>query len=90
MLLDIFNKSKNFLEYLPIFLIALLLITEQELEKHAVKISCQVASMTITACIFFIIVLRFKGQRAIAFIICIIVWAILVCLKERILNAIVV
>lgn len=74
-------KSKV-LDYLPLMLIPLLFIAEEEMEHHALKTSFQLGIVVLTSVIFFLIFFKFRS-RSIAFISAVILWAILQNIKNR-------
>ena len=82
---QILNSYGKHLEYFPIVLVTLLLITETELEKHALNMSCQVSIMVFTVLVFYLLILKFQKSRIFAFLICCFVWVILVYVKKKIM-----
>lgn len=77
-----FLKLKNYTEYLPILLITLLFITDSEVDKHALSMSCQMVITIICAVIFFLIVIKMRKSKLLAFITAGITWVILVYIKR--------
>jgi len=82
-MISFINKYKDYLEYVPVCLFGLLLISEYELEKHASKVSCQIAIMILVMGLFFLIVLKFRGGKIMGFSVCLAVWIALVYAKRK-------
>lgn len=79
----LFQKYKNIFDYLPILLVTMLFVTETELEKHAVNISCQMCITIVTLVIFYILIFRYNNTKTISLIVAIIIWLILVYIKKK-------
>ena len=79
---EFFNNNKHLIDYLPLMLITLLFITETELEKRAVHISCQLAITIITLTVFFVIVINIQNSRTSAFIVALTIWITLIYAKQ--------
>lgn len=64
-------------------LIGLFFITESELEKHAVHMSCQMSITIITLAIFFMVLYQLKLGKYIAMILAAVTWIIMITIKRR-------
>ena len=78
-----FQKYKSYLDYIPIAIIALLFITETELETHAVNMSCQLCTTIIAVVVFYTICFNFKNAKNIALAVAITIWIVLVYAKNN-------
>lgn len=82
------ERTKDFLEYfeyVPLLIITLLLVAEEELEKRALHLSFQIAIMIITATVFFALVLKFGNGKTFSALVCIVVWIVLVYAKKQLI-----
>lgn len=75
---------RSVMDYIPIILVTLLFISEKELEIHALNMSCQTIISLIAIGIFFITAIKFKKPKVFAFVIAVIFWIMLVCLRKNI------
>lgn len=80
-----YSKYKNYLEYVPIALITLFFVTEAEIDHKTTSISYQVAITVITALLYYIMVVKYKVHRSIAFLIAATTWVTFVYLKRAFL-----
>lgn len=76
--------DKRWFEYIPIMLIGLFLV-EREVEKHAVKISFQIAITIICSVIFFTVLLQLEN-RYLAIIASGLMWIFLTYVKHCFFN----
>lgn len=79
---EFIDKHKKILDYLPLMLLTLLFITEAELEKHAVHLSCQMVITIVCMVVFFIIAINIKNSRVLAFTIALFFWVVLIYAKN--------
>lgn len=77
------KKYRTYTEYLPIVLLGLLFIADTEIEKHAVKMSCQLTITIFTLLIFFIVAIKFPKAKIIAFITAFVLWVMLIYVKRQ-------
>lgn len=80
-LTPLFNKIK-ILDYVPIILITLLFISENEMKTHAINMSVQTIIGLIALGIFFMMSIKFKQPRFLCFIFAGIVWLSLVIIRK--------
>ena len=78
------NSIKKITDYIPFFIIGLLLIADEEIENHATDISCQLVINIIVYIVFFLALLYFR-KRLLCIIICIVLWLFLIFLKKRLI-----
>lgn len=79
----IIQKYKDYTEYLPIVLLGLIFITENELEKHALRTSCQISITIVTIIVYFTIAINFPKARIVALITAIALWVLLIYVKRQ-------
>lgn len=82
----IFKKYQKYFDYLPLLLITLLFVADAELETKAVNLSCQIVIMITCVSVFFIIALKFRNSKVIAFFIAVAFWLILVHIKNKYIH----
>ena len=75
-------KCKHYLDYFPLFILFLLFVAEDQLEHQALSSSYQMAITAITLTIFYLIVLRLRNAKLIAFVCAMVAWAILIYIKK--------
>jgi len=78
-----FKKYRQYIEFFPIVLIGLLFITEAEMEKSALNMSCQLTITIVTVLMFFLIVMKFPRSKGVAFIVALVLWIVLVYVKKQ-------
>lgn len=79
---DFILSKKKFLDYLPFILIPLIFITDEEMEKHALRTSFQLGIVVLTLIIFFLIFFRFRS-KAVAFLVAVGLWGFLQFQKNK-------
>jgi chromate transport protein ChrA len=77
-----YNKCKNYFEYVPVALLALLFVAETEMKNKAASMSCQLGITIITAIIFFVLLMKFKIKKYYAFAAAALIWIALVYAKR--------
>lgn len=82
-MIGFFKNYRKYTEFLPIILIGLLFVSEAEMEKNALNMSCQMTITIVTVLIFFLIALKYPKAKMIAFFIALVLWIVLVCIKKR-------
>lgn len=80
---ELFSKFKKYTDYLPLILVALFFISENEVEKHALNTSCQISMTIITVAIFYIMVIRYKNTKLVALLATGLIWACMVYIKKK-------
>jgi hypothetical protein len=70
-------------EYIPVALIGVLLIAEEDIHNHALKLSWQISILTLTMALFFILVIKCEQPRHKAFIACLILWVMMIYVKQK-------
>lgn len=78
---NLFTKCRNFGEYLPLVLVTLLFVAENELGNHAISVAFQLGITAIVLCIFYLTLACFGG-RYIALFIAVVIWIALIYLKK--------
>ena len=74
-------------EYLPVALFSLILISETELEKHSLNTCCHFCIIITSIVLFYILMLRFKRSKRMAFTIALFFCITMVYIKNNyILN----
>jgi len=81
-MLNFIKTHKHKLEYIPLILISLLLVAEEELEHRTFHISCNLVFAFITIIIFSILVFKIKCKKYIAIALCIVVYFLLIHCKN--------
>lgn len=76
------GKYKKYGDYIPLMLIAILFMAENEIKNHTVQSSCQLVISLLTLLIFFLVAIKFKSGKYYGFITAFLLWVILVYLKN--------
>lgn len=76
------GSYKKYSDYIPFLLIGLLLIADEEMDNHAIELSCQMIINIIIYVSFFIMLLYLKS-KIICLLICVILWLILIFIKKK-------
>jgi len=84
-MVGLLENAKQYSDYIPFILIALFMIADDELHKHAVLTSCQIMITIITFSIFFISTIQFQCTKFCALVIAGVAWIILIWLKKCLL-----
>jgi hypothetical protein len=79
------NKFKPLFEFIPMFLITILFISENEIEKHVINTSCQLMISLITILILYLMIRNISNNtyKIFAFVLTGIVWVVLVYVKKN-------
>ena len=80
--MSIYYKFKDYSEYIPLFLLGLIFISETEINKHAVIMSCNMLIYIVALIIFFIMIIEFKYKKSTAIYIVLILWCVMVYYKK--------
>lgn len=80
---QLIQNYKEYKDYIPIMLITLLFIAENEVEKHAINTCCQIAITIITVTVFFLFLIQLRRPKLFAFTIAFFFWVFLVYIKKR-------
>jgi hypothetical protein len=80
------QKLKSFGDYIPFLIIPFVIIADDELEKHAFKVSCNLAITILIYSSFFITCVYFKCSKYIAVIIATLLFFFLTFLKRKYLT----
>lgn len=75
---------KKYIEYIPVALIALLFISETEIERHAINSCAQLGVLIVTILSFFL-VLFWCRKKYIAFCIALVLWICMMYFKQKML-----
>lgn len=79
---DTIKNVRNYTEYIPIMLLGILFIAEEEIERHAINISYQMAISAATAVVFFVLFMRFKLGKRTCFLLATLMWLMLIYVKR--------
>jgi uncharacterized membrane protein YecN with MAPEG domain len=77
-----FKRYTRMGEYIPVILVGLLFVAEEQLRVHALHISCQLAITIVCAVLFFTVLFYCGTHKYTAFAITLFLWVILVYLKN--------
>lgn len=86
MIQHFFKKFQPYFEYLPLMLIPLILISEDQVNHQAVSVSCKMSIIILTTMLFFLLIMKFRVPRHIAFMSVIILWIVFVHLKKTYID----
>jgi hypothetical protein len=78
-----FTKIKNYIEYIPIFLIVILFVAENECKNHIKNSFCSLISTTIALILTYILLIYMKMNKKVAFIMITLLWIALVYTKKN-------
>lgn len=79
---EVFTKYKKYTDYIPMILIAVLFMAENEIENHTFHSTCNMFIGALTLFIFFVIGLKLKSGKMYGFLFALIIWVTLVYLKN--------
>jgi hypothetical protein len=77
------KNIKQYIEYIPIFLIVLLFIAEHECKNHIKTYFCSLIATIITLIIMYVLLIYVRMNKIAAFIIITLLWIILVYAKRN-------
>lgn len=75
--------NSKYTEYIPIVLLSLMFVADEQLEHKALSMSCQTCIMVICSIIFFMLLLKFSYSKYTAFIITGVLWVLLIYIKQQ-------
>ena len=75
----------DYFEYVPMFLLSLLLVADHELDQQIFHVSCKMIMMIIVFFVFFALTLYLEKSRTLAVLVTGILWVILLRLKKRVM-----
>jgi hypothetical protein len=75
----------DYFEYIPLFLLSLLLVADNELDKQIFHVSCKMIMMMIVFFVFFALTLYLEKSRTLAVLVTGILWVVLLRIKRRIM-----
>jgi hypothetical protein len=78
-----YKKLMDIWEYIPLALLALFFVAEEEMHNKAMSLSCQFCIMILCTVLFFFILFKIGYNKYIALIIAITAWIILVYIKRK-------
>lgn len=77
-----FKKCRNYLEYFPLILITLLFVAETEMNNRLISTTWNIALMLIVIIILYLFLIILKVKKAVAFLVCILLWIVLIYVKR--------
>lgn len=77
------TQIKNYIEYIPIYLIVLLFVAEHDCKNHIKFYFCSLISTTISLILMYIFLIYVKMNKKVAFIIITTLWIALVYTKQN-------
>jgi uncharacterized membrane protein YecN with MAPEG domain len=80
-----FTKIRNYIEYIPIFLIVLLFVTEHECKNHIKTYFCSLMATIIALILMYILLIYVKMNKKVAFAIITLLWIVLIYSKKNFL-----
>jgi hypothetical protein len=77
------QDCKKYYEYVQVTLIGLLFIAEADMHYHAIHNSCHICINIISVIVFYCIILHYEKSKVFAFITSLIIWIILIYIKDK-------
>lgn len=77
------QKNKFYADYVPIALLLLLVVSDTDMEIHAISISYQIAMTIVAILLFFGLTLKYKYDKFVAFLIACLFWIIFIYIKHN-------
>jgi hypothetical protein len=77
------HDCKKYYDYIPVALIGLLFIAETDMERHAIHTSCHMCINIISIVLFYCIILHYEKSKVFAFFTSIIIWGVLMYIKDK-------
>jgi len=82
----VLNKIMSFWEFVPIFLIAFIIMAERDMTTHTTNMSCKLLISLICILVFIIVFFGMKKPKAVAIIIAAVFYVSLIGMKRNFLG----